>query len=569
MSAHRKLIAKENTIKIENALRQIRNPHQTASDYDPTIYIEDDGKHYKTTSRIVSEVPPPTNEKPSNSKVFSLPGGLPDYNFLAEHFKREGKLSTRQVRKIIKMATEIFASEPNLLQVPSPVTVCGDIHGQYYDLMKLFDICGSPRDTSFLFLGDYVDRGSNSLEVLLLLYSMKIAHKDTFFMLRGNHETRQMTTHFTFKTECLLKYDEDVYEAALKSFAALPIAAIMNKQFLCVHGGLSRDLHTLADIDGIDRFVDDVPSRGLFCDLMWADPSSQYDTEEISEGSPLFKENYERGCSYTFPYKAVCRFLKANGLLCVIRAHQAQDAGYRMYKKTVPQQFPSVITLFSAPNYCGTYGNKAAVLKYDTAVMNIRQFGSQPEPYHLPDFMNVFTWSIPFVAERVFDILYSVLNICTEEELEQGTPLSKELAKSIVDVKKSRVTAASLNEAEGKTIKTMETSTLRNKILAIGRMSRMFNILREEAEKVEQLRSLSGGSQLPKGVLLGGSGELDRKLSTFEEARLADLSNEAMPPTAEEQKKEAKEKYEELVRRASESHQLTSSPRHSDERSAE
>ena len=245
----------------------------------------------------------------------------------------------------------------------------------------------------------------------------------------------------------------------------------------------------------------------------------------------------------------------------MIRAHQAQDAGYRMYRKTLPQQFPSVITLFSAPNYCGTYGNKAAVLKYDTAVMNIRQFGSQPEPYHLPDFMNVFTWSIPFVAERVFDILYSVLNICTDEELEKGTPLSKELTKTIEDVKKSRhigsSSRASLlseltsNNGDGGS-KSLDKTALRNKILAIGRVSRMFNILRQEAEKVEQLRNLSGGSSLPKGVLLGGQGELDKKLSSFEEARLADLSNEAMPPTPEQRAKAASRRYSDLLKEAEE-----------------
>ncbi|QPG74470.1 hypothetical protein FOA43_001800 [Brettanomyces nanus] len=550
MSAHRKVLARENTIKIENALRQLKNRDSGAPGYDPTTYIDDEGNRFNTNERIISEVPSPTNEKPCDAKVFPQ-ADIPDYNYLKTHFKREGKLSKTQVMRIIGLATSIFKSEPNLLHVPPPVTVCGDIHGQYYDLMKLFDICGSPKDTSFLFMGDYVDRGSNSLEVLLLLYSMKISHPGMFFMLRGNHETRQMTSHFTFKTECLLKYDDDVYEAALESFSALPIAAIMNKQFLCVHGGLSRDLHSLKDIETIDRFQVDVPAHGLFCDLMWADPSTEYDTEsdsDVDDGcsdSKLFPENYERGCSYMFTYMATCRFLKSNNLLCIIRAHQAQDAGYRMYKKMIPQQFPSVITLFSAPNYCGTYGNKAAVLKYDTSVMNIRQFGSQPAPYHLPDFMNVFTWSIPFVAERVFDILYSVLNICTEEELEKGTPLSKELTRSIDDVKQGK------REAAFSSSKTMDKTALRNKILAIGRVSRMFNILREEAEKVERLRSLSGGSQLPKGVLLGGSGELDDKLSTFEEARLADLSNEAMPPSDEEQEKEAKERYDELLRRSS------------------
>ncbi|KAF6007414.1 hypothetical protein HII12_004575 [Brettanomyces bruxellensis] len=561
MSARRKVVARENTIKIENALRQLKNRRESVPNRDPAIYIDDDGHKYKTTSRIMMDVEPPTLEKPTDERIFARENQTPDYKYLREHFKREGKLNKSQVLKIINRATEIFTKEPNLLHVPPPVTVCGDVHGQYYDLLKIFEISGDPDKTSYLFMGDYVDRGSNSLEVLLLLYAMKICHPETFFMLRGNHETLQMTSHFTFKTECLLKYDESVYKAALKSFAALPIAAIMNKQFLCVHGGMSKDLHTLDDIRAIDRFQVDVPSHGIFCDLMWADPSNEYDTEDIEDEEEFFSENYDRGCSYMFTYPAVCRFLKKNRLLCMIRAHQAQDAGYRMYRKTLPQQFPSVITLFSAPNYCGTYGNKAAVLKYDTAVMNIRQFGSQPEPYHLPDFMNVFTWSIPFVAERVFDILYSVLNICTDEELEKGTPLSKELTKTIEDVKKSRHIGSSsraslLSELTSNNgdcgSKSLDKTALRNKILAIGRVSRMFNILRQEAEKVEQLRNLSGGSSLPKGVLLGGQGELDKKLSSFEEARLADLSNEAMPPTPEQRAKAASRRYSDLLKEAEE-----------------
>lgn len=535
--------AHQNTIKVENALRQLRAPDDVAHDYDPTLYVDDSGKTYRTTERIVTDVPPPTDLKPSDEQVFAR-HGLPDYEFLKEHFRREGKLSKKQVMQILTMATSIFSEEPNLLKVPPPVTVCGDVHGQYYDLLKLFEVAGSPETTSYLFMGDYVDRGSNSLETLLLLYSMKINHPDTFFLLRGNHETKQMTTHFTFRTECLIKYSMDVYETALQSFSALPIVALMNEQFMCLHGGLSRDLHTLDDIDKIDRFHVDVPSRGLFCDLLWSDPSDDY--EESKNDQELFKPNYERGCSYMFSYKAVCKFLKANNLLSIIRAHQAQDAGYRMYKKTSAQQFPSVITLFSAPNYCGTYGNKAAVLKYDTAVMNIRQFASQPEPYHLPDFMNVFTWSVPFVAERTFDILYSVLNICTDEELEKGTPLSKRLAQSIDDVAQGKPSPEPLKEEET----TLDNTALRKKILTIGRMSRMFNILREEAEKVEQLRTLSGGSSLPKGVLLGGTAEIDKKLSTFEEARLADLKNEAMPPSDQQQEQQAKDRYDYLVRKA-------------------
>ncbi|TID24576.1 hypothetical protein CANINC_003048 [Pichia inconspicua] len=575
-TAKEKLDAHENTLKIENALRKMKDANASNLS-DPTIYVDEHGNTFKTTERVLKSLPAPTNEILSDKDLFGNPGGLPNYTLLRDHFKREGKLKQEQVLKIIKLATKIFESEQNLLHVSSPVTLCGDVHGQFYDLCKLFEIGGEPNVTSYLFLGDYVDRGSYSLEVLLLLYAMKINHPQTFTMLRGNHESKQMTQHFTFKSECLVKYSMEVYRASLKSFCALPIAAIMNKQFLCVHGGISKDIKYVSEINEIDRFQIDFPSRGAYCDLMWSDPTNDFDEEEYTKNKKKhFIENYERGCSYMYSYSAVCDFLERNNLLSIIRAHQAQDKGYRMYKKTSTQQFPSVITLFSAPNYCGTYGNKAAILKYDVATMNIRQFSAQTEPYHLPDFMNVFTWSIPFVAERICDILCSVLNVCTDEELEMDTPLSKDLVKSFMKIQMEKRRGSNSNNSEVKpgikhtttvdsvdTVdekefydaseavqpKTLSDVSLRNKILAIGRLSRMFHLLRQESEKVEQLRAYSGGLTLPKGVLINGSDEINNQLSQFEKARLADLSNEAVPPTVEEQAKEEDEKYKILWQR--------------------
>lgn len=124
-------------------------------------------------------------------------------------------------------------------------------------------------------------------------------------------------------------------------------------------------------------------------------------------------------CVYVayFSYAACCEFLQNNQLLSIIRAHEAQDAGYRMYKKNAQTAFPSLITIFSAPNYLDVYNNKAAILKYENNVMNIRQFNCSPHPYWLPNFMDVFTWSLPFVGEKVTEMLVSILNICSEHEL--------------------------------------------------------------------------------------------------------------------------------------------------------
>lgn len=144
----------------------------------------------------------------------------------------------------------------------------------------------------------------------------------------------------------------------------------MNKQFLCIHGGLSPELNTLQDLRNIDRFREP-PTHGIMCDLLWSDPLEEFGSER---GNEFFVHNHVRGCSYFFSYAAACQFLERNNLLSIIRAHEAQDQGYRMYRKTRTTGFPSVMTIFSAPNYLDVYNNKAAVLKYENNVMNIRQF---------------------------------------------------------------------------------------------------------------------------------------------------------------------------------------------------
>ena len=186
--------------------------------------------------------------------------------------------------------------------------------------------------------------------------------------------------------------------------------------------------------------------------------------------------------TFRHSYQAACQFLERNNLLSIIRAHEAQDAGYRMYRKTKSTGFPSVMTIFSAPNYLDVYNNKAAVLKYESNVMNIRQFNCTPHPYWLPNFMDVFTWSLPFVGEKsawpvslsysnsdtavVTDMLVAVLNTCTKEELEESDEEEVPVSPT-----------ADEGDARKKVIK--------NKIMAVGRMARVFALLRSVAPHLQ------------------------------------------------------------------------------------
>lgn len=559
----------DSTTKISNALKALEEKKATSAVLAAgnNTYTTDDGKVLSTTERAVPSVVPPATKIPTDSQVF-FANGLPNHKFIKDHFFHEGRLTEEQATKIIRDATELLSSEPNLLSVPAPITVCGDIHGQYYDLMKLFEVGGDPELTQYLFLGDYVDRGSFSIECLIYLYALKLNYPKTVWMLRGNHECKHLTEYFTFKGEVLHKYSLDLYEECLQSFNALPLAAIMNKQFFCVHGGISPDLQTLDDIAHLDRFREP-PTKGLMCDLLWADPVEDYDEDTIDR---TFMRNSVRGCSYAFTYKASCQFLERNNLLSIIRAHEAQDMGYRMYKRTKTMGFPSLLTMFSAPNYLDTYNNKAAVLKYENNVMNIRQFNASPHPYWLPNFMDVFSWSLPFVGEKVTDMLVSILNICTDEELGDDTPISEDVFNRPIAASTGTPTPTGRSQssttppgrrpppsdlpptpekAQDDTNTQISSDyeakrmALRNKVIAIGRVSRMYSVLRQESENVAQLKELNKGV-LPKGSLLHGSQGLKETLSTFEEARRADFRNEAMPPSTEELQKLENEKSEQM-----------------------
>jgi serine/threonine-protein phosphatase 2B catalytic subunit len=327
---------------------------------------------------------------------------LPRPGRIQQHFAAGGRLSVEDAAAIINAAIEILKGEPNVLQLAGPITVCGDVHGQFFDLLNIFqNLGGDPDSTQYLFLGDYVDRGSFSTEIVLSLLARKILRPCSIWLLRGNHECSYLTTYFNFRSECLHKYDEATYELFLRAFDCLPLAAVVNGEFLCVHGGLSPFIRTVEDIQTINRFRDP-PQRGPMCDLLWADPMEE-DEEELCPDA-LFLHNDLRGCSYVFTHAAACDFLQRNHLSAMIRAHEAQEDGYRMYRKVPSTGMPSTICVFSAPNYC-EFNNLASILLIDGRQLQLKQFHSSPQPYCLPGFINAFTWSVGFVFDKLECIL--------------------------------------------------------------------------------------------------------------------------------------------------------------------
>ncbi|KAG0236160.1 3',5'-cyclic-nucleotide phosphodiesterase (PDEase) (3':5'-CNP) [Mortierella sp. GBA43] len=533
-------------------LRSMQNKKPTP-EIDFTIHTMDDGTTASTLERYHKDVQAPAVLIPTNEMFFSEEyPDRPNLTFLRDHFYREGRISEEQAIYILQKATDILRNEPNLLDVDAPVTVCGDIHGQYYDLMKLFEVGGNPETTRYLFLGDYVDRGYFSIECVLYLWALKIWYPDSVFLLRGNHECRHLTDYFTFKIECKHKYSERVYDACTESFCTLPLAAVMNKQFLCVHGGLSPELNTLDDLRRINRFREP-PTYGLMADLLWSDPLEDYGQEKSNE---FFIHNHVRGCSYYFSYHAACAFLERNNLLSIIRAHEAQDAGYRMYRKTKTTGFPSVMTIFSAPNYLDVYNNKAAVLKYENNVMNIRKEELEEDDNLMLELTNqeadaaaaAAAASVPPSPSTPGPIETAVA-AATASSIGSApsspAPASPSISTNGAEPQQQEASAE--DEAKRLLEKEASRNRIRQKILAVGRISRVFAVLRQESESVSELKDLMGTTKLPYGSLASGGEGLKQAIHSFDDAKKSDILNERLPPTKEEKTKEDKDRINKAI----------------------
>eukprot|EP00357_Protocruzia_adherens_P011762 CAMPEP_0115012316 /NCGR_PEP_ID=MMETSP0216-20121206/24649_1 /TAXON_ID=223996 /ORGANISM="Protocruzia adherens, Strain Boccale" /LENGTH=470 /DNA_ID=CAMNT_0002381319 /DNA_START=932 /DNA_END=2344 /DNA_ORIENTATION=+ len=457
--------------------------------------------------RIVSAVQAPPHRPLRHDLLFPKGKKVPNWRLLRDHLQKEGRLTKEDLLLLIRRVTTVFENEPNVLKIDDPVTVVGDIHGQFFDLLKILQVGGPPESTKYLFLGDYVDRGSFSLEVVTLMFAIKLNFPSTIVMLRGNHECRHMTSFFNFRQECLYKYDEEVYTAVMDCFDALPIGCIINEKFLGVHGGISPDLKTVKDLNDLFRF-NEPPRLGLFCDVLWADPVDNDD----GKLEAAFKSNDSRGCSFFYGVKAVNKFLDQNNLLSVIRAHEAQLEGYKMYKWNGSGDFPLVITVFSAPNYCDVYNNKGAIIKFENNTLNIQQFTYTEHPYILPNFLDIFSWSIPFVSEKIVEIMQSIVK-----------------PEGMKDKEDKKIEKIDKGSEEAKRNLAERQVQIKNKIKAMSRMMKMFKTRREENEALIQLKGMAPDNRIPKGLLLGGKDAIKNALREFKRVKKADALNERYP----------------------------------------
>lgn len=274
---------------------------------------------------------------------------------LLEGRKTKGKriqLSEAEIRQLCIVSKDIFLQQPNLLELEAPINVCGDVHGQFPDLLRLFEYGGFPPDANYLFLGDYVDRGKQSIETICLLLAYKIKFPDNFFLLRGNHECASINRIYGFYDECKRRFTVKLWKIFTDCFNCLPVSAVIDDKILCMHGGLSPEMDSLDQIKAIERPVD-VPDQGLLCDLLWADPDR--DIKGWGEN--------DRGVSFTFGPDKVSEFLRKHDLDLICRAHQVVEDGYEFFADR------QLVTIFSAPNYCGEFNNAGALMSVDASLL--------------------------------------------------------------------------------------------------------------------------------------------------------------------------------------------------------
>ena len=286
-----------------------------------------------------------------------------------------------EIKDIVVAATEILQTEQKVIMLNPPISIVGNIHGHFSDLEKIFHIGGSPFYTRYLFLGNYVDKGNFSLNVLLYLLIYKILYPKRIYLLRGGHESCTLNKLFNFYKECLQKtITKDVWKAILNLYKFLPLAAIINKaQIFCIHGGLSPEIDNIMAIENIER-KEDVNTDSVLADLLWSDPNPN-----INKTVWDFSAN---GFGYFFPHKETEKFLKANNMKVLIRSREIIEEGVK------ESHCGLVITINSttklSPSRLGGYVMVGENFGIEPVIISNK--GTNKDDYYISDDINAI-WS--------------------------------------------------------------------------------------------------------------------------------------------------------------------------------
>ncbi|EYC19898.1 hypothetical protein Y032_0023g771 [Ancylostoma ceylanicum] len=274
-------------------------------------------------------------------------------NTAAPGYSLVSSVKEGELMNLCTVARQVFLSQASLIDIEPPVKICGDIHGQYADVLRLLDRAGFPPFVNYLFLGDYVDRGQQNLECIALFFCYKIKYPGNFFILRGNHECSPINRVYGFFEECNRRYQSTrLWLQFQDAFATLPFTALVSGRILCMHGGLSPKLKSMEQLRQITRPIDP-PNPSLHIDLLWSDPDSY--TKGWASNS--------RGVSYVFGPDVVFEMSHILDIELVARAHQVVQDGYEFFANR------KLVTIFSAPHYCGQFDNAAAVMNVDENLM--------------------------------------------------------------------------------------------------------------------------------------------------------------------------------------------------------
>ncbi|CBI24435.3 unnamed protein product, partial [Vitis vinifera] len=273
--------------------------------------------------------------------------------------RRQFFLDCNEIADLCDSAERIFSSEPSVLQIKAPVKIFGDLHGQFGDLMRLFDEYGSPSTAGdiayidYLFLGDYVDRGQHSLETITLLLALKVEYPLNVHLIRGNHEAADINALFGFRIECIERMGERdgiwAWHRINRLFNWLPLAALIEKKIICMHGGIGRSINHVEQIENLQRPITMEAGSIVLMDLLWSDPTENDSVEGL-------RPNARGPGLVTFGPDRVMEFCNNNDLQLIVRAHECVMDGFERFAQG------HLITLFSATNYCGTANNAGAIL---------------------------------------------------------------------------------------------------------------------------------------------------------------------------------------------------------------